>query len=75
MQQDQLISKLIDLEDKAKAHTSEYLKLLQMPGNKTQASLHYRKALKLRSRIQGVIREIALAGSSSNGTVFAERKI
>ncbi len=75
MRQDQMISKLIDLEDKANAHTSEYLRLLQMPGNKTKASLHYRKALKLRSRIQGLIREIALAGSGINGTVFAERKM
>ncbi len=74
MEQDKLVSKLIDLEDKATAHTSEYLKLVQKPGKKTQASLHYRKALKLRSRIQEVIRKIALAGGSSNGTVFAERK-
>ena len=52
MRQEQLISKLIDLEDKANAHASEYHKLLGVPGNKAQASQHYRKALRLRAKVQ-----------------------
>ncbi|MHC1725439.1 MAG: hypothetical protein AB9866_05395 [Syntrophobacteraceae bacterium] len=60
MQQERIISKLIDLQDRADAHTSEYLKLQFVPGKKTKASSHYRKALKLRSRIQELIRQIAV---------------
>jgi hypothetical protein len=60
MRQEKLISKLIDLEDRANAHTAQYLKLLGIPGKRTGASTHYQKALKLRARIQDLIRQIAL---------------
>ncbi|MFZ0931060.1 MAG: hypothetical protein WAN11_20810 [Syntrophobacteraceae bacterium] len=59
MRQEQLISKLIDLDEQAKAHASEYMKLIQAPGNSAQASLHNRKALKLRSRIKDLMKKIA----------------
>jgi hypothetical protein len=73
MRQEQLISKLIDLEDKANAHASEYLKLLGVPGNKAQASQHYRKALRLRARVQGLIRQIGLLSGARTEGVFSEK--
>ena len=60
MRQEELISKLIDLEEKANTHTSQYLKLLSVPRKRTSASIHYQKALKLRARVQELIRQIAL---------------
>ncbi|MFZ2447542.1 MAG: hypothetical protein WAW37_14395 [Syntrophobacteraceae bacterium] len=63
----ELIAKLIDLQEKANAHTSEYLKWEHAPGGKTRASVHHRKALKLRSKIQGLIREIAGCQSGPSG--------
>ncbi len=60
MRQEQLVSKMIDLEDKANAHASQYLKLLGVPGKRTIASTHYQKSLKLRARVQELIRKIAL---------------
>lgn len=54
-----LISKLIDLQEKANEHTSEYKKLQYLPGNKSKAAVHQKKAMRLRSRIQELIREIA----------------
>ncbi len=59
MSQEQLIAKLIDLEERANAHTSEYLKLQSVPRKRTSASSHYQKALKLRARVQELIRKIA----------------
>jgi hypothetical protein len=64
MRQEQLIAKLIDLEDRANAHTSQYLKLLSVPQKRTSASIHYQKALKLRARVQELIRKIALCDSA-----------
>lgn len=55
----ELIAKLIDLQEQADAHTSEYQRLECLPGRKSKASIHRRKAVKLRSRIQEIIREIA----------------
>lgn len=55
----ELISRLIDLQEQANTHTAEYLKLQFMPGKKTVASAHLRKAERLRLRIQEIIREIA----------------
>lgn len=60
MWQEQLISKLIDLEEQAKTHTCEYLRLIRAPGNMAKASFHDRKALRLRSRIQNLMRQMAL---------------
>jgi len=65
MRQEELISKLIDLEERANAHTSEYLKLLNEPRKRTSASVHYQKALKLRARVHDLIRKIALCNSGS----------
>jgi len=64
MRQEQLIAKLIDLEERANAHTSEYLKLVSVPRKRTSATIHYQKALKLRARVQDLIRKIALCNSS-----------
>ena len=64
MRQEQLIAKLIDLEDKANAHASQYLKLLSVPRKRTSASVHYQKALKLRARVQELIRKIAHCDSA-----------
>ena len=60
MDRRQLISKLIELEEEAKSHNSKYLKLMGTPGKTAKANMHERKALKLRSRIQQVIRQIGL---------------
>jgi|GEM_PF-4624858 hypothetical protein len=59
MRKKQLISKLIDLDEQAKAHDSEFLKMIQTPGNGAKASLHERQALRLRSRIKDLMRQIA----------------
>ena len=64
MRQEKLISKMIDLEDRANAHASQYLKLLSVPQKRTSASIHYQKALKLRARVQELIRKIALCDSA-----------
>ncbi len=55
----ELVSELIELQEKANSHATEYLKLRFVPGKKTVASVHHRKAEKLRVRIQKIIREIA----------------
>lgn len=73
MRQEQLISKLINLEDKANAHASEYHRLLGVPGNKAQASQHYRKALRLRAKVQRLIRQIGLLGGACTEGVFGEK--
>ncbi|MGC9966350.1 MAG: hypothetical protein ABSE08_13180 [Syntrophobacteraceae bacterium] len=62
MRQEKLIAKIIDLEERANAHTAEYQRLLQVPKSRTKASKHHRKAIRLQSRIQDLIREIALCG-------------
>lgn len=59
MRRQQLISKLIDLDEQAKAHCSEYLRLIQMPGNGAKAALHNRKELRLRARIKDLMKQIA----------------
>ncbi len=59
MRKEQLISKLIDLDEQAKAHAFEYLRLIQVPGNAAKASLHDRKALRLRSRMKDLMKQIA----------------
>jgi hypothetical protein len=59
MRREKLISKLIDLDEKAKAHTSEYLKLIHAHGNSVQASSHNRKALRLRSKIKEIMKKFA----------------
>ncbi len=65
MQPEVLVSKLIKLQEKAEIHSSHYSRLRQLPGNKTKASEHERKALRLYSRIQELIHEIATAGGKS----------
>ena len=60
MHQEKLIVRLIDLEERANAHTAEYQRLLHLPKSRSEASKHYRKALTLQSKIQDLIREIAL---------------
>ncbi len=64
MRQEQLIAKLIDLEERANAHTSEYLKLVSVPRKRTSATIHYQKALKLRAKVQEIIKKIALCDNS-----------
>ncbi len=59
MRQNELITRLIDLQEKEDVHVCEYRKLELVPGKKTKASLHYKKALRLRSRIQQLIHQIA----------------
>ncbi len=59
MKQQELITKLIDLEEQIKVHSSEYLNLIRMPGNMTKASIHKRKVLRLRTRIKGLMAQIA----------------
>ncbi len=64
MRQEQLISELINLEDKANAHAAQYLKLLSVPGKGTVASIHYQKTLKLRAKVQDLIKQIALCDNA-----------
>ncbi|MGA2936441.1 MAG: hypothetical protein ABSF52_04995 [Syntrophobacteraceae bacterium] len=59
MHKEQLISRLIDLDEQAKAHASEYLRLIQAPGNAAKASLNDRKGLRLRSRMKDLMKQIA----------------
>jgi hypothetical protein len=59
MRKEKLISKLIDLDERAKAHALEYLRLIQAPGNAAKASLHNRKALRLRSKMKDLMKQIA----------------
>lgn len=70
MRQQELISKLIHLEEQAKVHSSEYLRLIQVPGNTAKASFHNRKALKLHSKIKGLMRQIALFRGDLHNGVF-----
>lgn len=58
-----IVSKLIDLQDKANAHASEYERLQNIPGQKTVASAHLRKAVRLRAQIQKLIHQLAANGS------------
>jgi len=60
MRQEKLIAKMIDLEERANAHTAEYQRLLHVPKSRTEASKHHRKAIRLQSKIHDLIREIAL---------------
>ena len=60
MRQEQLIAKIIDLEERANVHTAEYQRLLHVPKSRTEASKHHRKAIRLQSKIHDLIREIAL---------------
>ncbi len=53
------ISKLINLQEQADSHTSSYLKLQYVPEKWAQASVHYHKSARLRSRINELIHEIA----------------
>jgi len=70
MRQQELISKLIHLEEQAKVHTSEYLRLIQVPGNMAKASFHNRKAHRLHSKIRGLMRQIALFRGHLHEGVF-----
>lgn len=70
MRQQELISKLIDLEEQAKVHSTEYLRLIQVPGNSAKASFHNRKVLKLHSKIKGIMRQIALFRGHLHEGVF-----
>jgi len=60
MRQQELITKLIDLEEQVKAHSSEYLHLIRTPDNRAKASYHKRRVLRLRSRIRGLMEQIAM---------------
>jgi len=60
MNQQELISKLIDLEEQAKAHSSEYLILIRTPGARAKATYHKRKVLKLRCKIKDLMQQIAM---------------
>ena len=71
MRQEKLVAKMIDLEDRANAHTTEYLRLLSVPGAKSKASLHYLRASKLRAKIQNLIKQIAHCGPGPELPVFA----
>jgi hypothetical protein len=72
MRQEKLITMLIDLEERANAHTAEYQRLLNVPKSRTIAARHRLKALRLQSRIQGLIREIALCGGASSSSAFSK---
>jgi len=54
-----LIAELIDLQEKANLHITECQRLEHLPGNKSKATAHRRKAVRLRSRIQEIIHQIA----------------
>lgn len=76
MQQEKLIAKLIDLEERANAHTAEYVRLLHVPKGRTEASRHYRKAAQLRSKIQDLIRQIALCDDAApSGPAILSSKV
>ena len=75
MWQEQLISKLVELEGQAKAHSSEYLRLIQVPGNLTEASLHDRQVIRLRSRIQNLMRQIIIFRRNLHGKDFEKTRI
>jgi len=60
MWREELISKLIGLEEQAKVYTSEYMRLIQGPGNVPETSFRQRKTLRLRSRLRNLMRQIAL---------------
>lgn len=72
MRQEKLIAKLIDLGERANAHTAEYQRLLHVPKSRTIAARHRRKALRLQSRIQCLIREIALCGGAPSSSAFSK---
>jgi hypothetical protein len=57
-----LISKLIDLDEQARAHACEYLRLIKESGSAAKASIHYRKELRLRARIKDLMKQIAEGG-------------
>jgi hypothetical protein len=59
MTQQELIAKLIELEEQVKAHSSEYLILIRTPGKQGKASYHKRKVLRLRNRIKGLMERMA----------------
>jgi len=63
----EIVAKLIALQDKESLHRTEYLRLQHLPGKKTAATDHHRKAVRLQSQIQGLIRMIARAGNDSGG--------
>jgi hypothetical protein len=56
MRREELISKLTDLDEQAKAHSCEYLRLIQAPGNAVKASLNGRKAFRLRFRMKDLMK-------------------
>jgi hypothetical protein len=59
VQPNEVISKLIDLQELTDSHTAQYLKLQRVPGKRMQASVHQCKAARLRPMIQELIHEIA----------------
>ncbi|MCE5333093.1 MAG: hypothetical protein LLG06_00730 [Desulfobacteraceae bacterium] len=62
----EIVSELIVLQDEEILHRTEYLKLQHLPGKKTVASSHCRKAMRLRARIQALIKTIAQAGNNTD---------
>ncbi len=68
MRKEQMISKMIHLDEQAKAHDCEYVRLSHTPGNKAKASFHNRKALKLRSRINDLMKRFAAGVFDKAGT-------
>ncbi len=69
MHTEALVTKLIKLQAEAEIHSSQFNKLQNIPGNRTKASEHQRKALRLYSRIQELIHEIATSGGKSKYSV------
>ncbi len=67
MRHKDLIAKLIDLEERAQLHSSEYFKMIQMRGDPAKASLHYRKVIRLRSRIKDLMKQIAFHSDYPDG--------
>lgn len=60
MNRNRLISKLLELGEEAEAHNAKYLQLMQTPGKMSKAFMHERKALRVHSKIQELIRQIGL---------------
>lgn len=74
MQSKNIVGRLIDLQDQANVHTSEYQRFQHMPGHKTQATAHMRKALKLRAQIQKLIHQIASTRPAETPYTFESPK-
>jgi len=58
MNQTEMICKLVNLENQAKVYASEYLRLIQVNGKLTRSPIHNNEEIRLKSKIQNIMRRI-----------------